>query len=60
MDEINYDHAMSIYKDVKGGKKVTTDYGQLYFAIAILGDEVHRLQTEIAKESTTKIRKKKK
>jgi hypothetical protein len=61
MDALNFDHAMSIYKDIKKGKKtVTTDFGQLYFAIALLGDEVIRLQKDIAKENTALIRKKKK
>lgn len=52
MKNINLDHAIEIYKSIKDKHDVTNDLGQLYFAIAMLGDEVTRLQKELASEST--------
>lgn len=60
MNIINFDHAMDIYKSVKSKGEVTNDLGQLYFAIALLGDEVIRLQKDVASSSTRRITRKKK
>lgn len=41
MNNINLEHAKSIYDDiVNGDPNVTKDLGQLYFAIKMLGDEL--------------------
>lgn len=60
MTEDNFSHAINIYNAIKSGKDVTTDLSQLYFAIAILGDEVMRLHGDISSENTKKIVKKRK
>jgi hypothetical protein len=60
MDNINLDHAIQLYRAIKNKKHgVTSDLGQLYFAIQMLGDEMVRLQKEVAKDSTKRIRKNK-
>ena len=59
MNIINFDHALDIYKSIKAKGEVTNDLGQLYFTIALLGDEVVRLQKELAAGSTQRITKKK-
>jgi len=59
MNIINFDHAMDIYKSVKSKGEVTNDLGQLYFVIALLGDEVVRLQKDVASGSTQRITRKK-
>lgn len=51
---------MDIYKSIKSKGEVTNDLGQLYFAIALLGDEVVRLQKDVASSSTQRISRKKK
>lgn len=55
----NFSHVISIYNAIKNGEEVTSDKSQLYFAIAILGDEVMRLHEEVAKENTKTFKKKK-
>ncbi len=58
MRNINLDHAIEVYKAIKEKRKdVTNDLGQLYFAIHLLGDELVRLQKEVAKENTQRITK---
>ena len=58
MKIINLDHAIEIYKSIKEKHKdATTDLGQLYFAINLLGDELIRLQKEVSKEKTDRISK---
>lgn len=60
MEYLNLPHAIDLYKSIKDkDPNVTKDIGQLYFAIVMLGDEMARLQSEIAKESTQRISKKK-
>lgn len=59
MTSDNFSHAINIYNAIKNGEEVTSDKSQLYFAIAILGDEVMRLHEEVAKENTKTFKKKK-
>jgi hypothetical protein len=45
MDHLNIEHAIELYNSIKNKDlDVTTDLGQLYFAIIMLGDEVARLE----------------
>ena len=58
MDHLNLEHAYELYHSIKDKDlNITTDLGQLYFAIAMLGDELIRLQKEVSKENTERISK---